>query len=332
MITRDLPLMLGGLASLFGGRSSRFGTLIFHRVVPEPDPLQPGEICAAQFDELIGVLVRYFNILSAEEAIEAWQAGKLPPRTLVITFDDGYADNFTIAYPILRKHGVRALFFIASGYLDGGVMFNDAVIETVRRTELNELDLDWMGLGRYALSTVAQRRTLIQTLLQRIKYLSLDGRCEALDRLREEAAVALPADLMLTTGQLRGLSGGGMAIGGHTTHHPILAVLDEDQAMDEVVKNRLQLADLLGEAPRFFAYPNGKPGTDYTAQNVRMIERAGYEAAFTTSWGSVGRESGIYELPRFTPWERQPGRFCLRIAQNFLRVNAPQLATPALAS
>lgn len=320
-----LPLVCDGVASLFCGQATRLSALIFHRVFPVQDPFYPSEVYAEKFDELLSVLVRCFNVLPVGEAIALWRDGRLPPRALVITFDDGYADNFTVAYPILRKHGVEAAFFIASGYLDGGVMFNDLVIESLRRTQLDEIDLEWLGLGRRNIAGLPQRRSVTNEVLLKVKYLSLQEREEALARLISETQVDRPVDLMMSSEQLRALRDGGMEIGGHTMNHPILAVLDDQAAEDEIVANRAHLTQILGHSPRFFAYPNGKPGMDYLARDVRIVRRAGYEAAFTTSSGSIGKESDRFELPRFTPWERTPTRFSLRLAQNFLRVNAQQL-------
>lgn len=325
-----LPLVRDGVASLFGGHATRLGALIFHRVFPVQDPFQPSEVYAAQFDELLGILVRRFNVLPVAEAIALWRAGRLPPRALVITFDDGYADNFTVAYPILRKHGLEAAFFIASGFLDGGVMFNDLVIESFRRTQLDEINLEWLGLGVRNIADIARRRAVANEVLLKVKYLSLQAREEALARLILEARVDRPFDLMMSSEQLRALRDGGMEIGGHTMNHPILAVLDDQAAENEIVLNRAHLARILGTPPRFFAYPNGKPGVDYSARDVQMVRDAGYEAAFTTSWGSIGKETDRFELPRFTPWERTATRFSLRLAQNFLRVNAQQLTAPTM--
>lgn len=327
-----LPLVCDGLASFFGGNATRLGALIFHRVFPVQDPFQPSEIYAAQFDALLGALVRHFNVLPVGEAIDLWQHGRLPPRSLVITFDDGYADNYTVAYPILRKHGLEAAFFIASGYLNGGVMFNDLVIESLRRTQLEEINLEWLGLGLglQNISDLARRRAVTERVLLKVKYLSLQARKEVLARLMSEAGVDRPVDLMMTSEQLCALRNGGMEIGGHTMNHPILAVLDERAAEDEIISNRKHLTQILGQPPRFFAYPNGKPGVDYSARNVQMVRDAGYEAAFTTSWGSLGKESDRFELPRFTPWERTAMRFSLRLAQNFLRVNAQRVTAPPI--
>ncbi|MBS0354169.1 MAG: polysaccharide deacetylase family protein [Proteobacteria bacterium] len=325
-----LPLVCDGVASLFRGQATRLSALIFHRVFPVQDPFYPSEVYAEKFDELLSILVRRFNVLPLGEAIALWRDGRLPPRALVITFDDGYADNFTVAYPILRKHGVEAAFFIASGYLDGGVMFNDLVIESLRRTQLDEIDLEWLGLGRVNIADLPRRRSVTNEVLLKVKYLSLQAREEALARLISETQVDRPVDLMMSSEQLRALRDGGMEIGGHTMNHPILAVLDDQAAENEVVLNRAHLTQILGEPPRFFAYPNGKPGVDYLARDVRIIRRAGYEAAFTTSRGSIGKESDRFELPRFTPWERTSTRFSLRLAQNFLHVNAQQLTPPVM--
>ena len=76
--------------------------MIFHRVLPEPDPLFPGEPDADRFDAQLALLEHWFNILPLPDAIRGLREERLPPRPLTITFDDGYADNCTVALPILR--------------------------------------------------------------------------------------------------------------------------------------------------------------------------------------------------------------------------------------
>ncbi len=285
----------------------------------------PGEVYAAVFDSLIGMLADTYNVLPLDDALELRRAGKLPPRAVVITFDDGYEDNFSVALPILKRHGVVAAFFVASGFLSGGMMFNDRVRETIRLTQRDELNLDWLDLSVRKLGPVETRERLVEELLRRIKYMSLDVREAALVRLEADAGVSLPTGMMMSPAQLRGLADAGMIVGGHTVNHPILSVLDDKGAREEIERNRDELGSILGHVPRFFAYPNGKPGADYSARDVELVRQAGYEAAFSTSIGSVGPESDVFQLPRFTPWDRTAGRFALRLAHNFLRVGAPQL-------
>ena len=73
-----------------------------------------------------------FNVISLADGVAGLKRGCLPPRALSITFDDGYRDNHDIALPILLQLGLPATFFVATGFLDGGRMFNDTVIEAVR--------------------------------------------------------------------------------------------------------------------------------------------------------------------------------------------------------
>jgi peptidoglycan/xylan/chitin deacetylase (PgdA/CDA1 family) len=116
------------------GARGRLSILIFHRILAAPDALLPDELDAARFDAVCGWLRRWFNVLPLDEAVRQLAAGDLAARALSITFDDGYADNHNVALPILARHGMCATFFVATGFLDGGRMFNDTLIEAVRRT------------------------------------------------------------------------------------------------------------------------------------------------------------------------------------------------------
>jgi len=133
-----------------GGTRGRLSILIFHRVLAETDPLFPGEPNAAQFDKLCAHLRARFEVLPLSEAVTRLQQGSLPAGALAITFDDGYADNLSIAAPILRKHHLPATLFIATGYLDGGCMWNDKLIEAFRSTRNSEIDLRDLGLETYS--------------------------------------------------------------------------------------------------------------------------------------------------------------------------------------
>lgn len=320
-----LSLALEGVRSLLGGNSKRLTVLIFHRVLPEVDPLSPHEMHASRFDALVGRLVQFFNVLPMDEALARLKSGTLPPRAIVITFDDGYADNFTIACPILVRHGVRATFFVASGFLDGGIMWNDIAREAIRGFDGDQIDLEWIGLGVCRVTTNVERLHLTEALLPKLKYLTPFGRRSALDRLVEQTRSIIPNDMMMSTAQLLALQLAGMEIGGHTLDHPILAVIPEDDARQQMVDNRAHLTRLLGGTPRYFAYPNGRPEQDYQAVHARMAREIGYEAAFTTSYGSVGPESGLFELPRFTPWDKGALRFTLRLGHNFFRGHSQRL-------
>ena len=96
--------------------------------------------------------------------------------------------------------------------------------------------------------------------------------------------MAPACDLMLTTDQLRSLAAAGMTIGAHTISHPILSRVDEQQAHAEMAESKERLESITGSKVPLFAYPNGKPGTDYTMTHVRLAREAGFEAACSTGW------------------------------------------------
>jgi hypothetical protein len=81
-----------------------------------------------------------------------------------------------------------------------------------------------------------------------------------------------------------------------------------------------QALEALIRAPvRTFAYPNGKPGQDYLAEHAAMAREIGFAAAVSTSWGAASKASDSFQLPRFTPWDRNDARFVLRLLQNMRR-------------
>lgn len=303
-----------------GGRS-RLSVLIFHRVHAEADPLFPGELHARSFDRQMGWIKRWFNVLPLAEAVTGLRNGSLPARPAVVTFDDGYADNRTVALPILQRHGLTATFFIASGFLDGGRMWNDTLIETLRRCPGPRLDLTGLGLDAYPTDSAEQRRSAITALIRRLKYLDPTERLRQVEAIAGHAGAELPDDLMLTKTQLRELAQAGMTIGAHTVNHPILARLTEGEALVEMVEGKQRLEQIIDRPVHFFAYPNGKPDEDYAKVHVRLARAAGFEAALSTAWGAASTGCDLYQIPRFSPWDRTKVRYGLRLAGNLRRVD-----------
>jgi peptidoglycan/xylan/chitin deacetylase (PgdA/CDA1 family) len=301
------------------GARGRLSILIFHRVLPAVDPLFPHEVDARAFDRLCGWIGSMFNVLRLDDAVDRLAAGRLPARAACITFDDGYADNRTIAMPILLRHRMPAAFYVATGFLDGGRMWNDTVIESIRRTPLSSLDLGPLGidgLGVLPLGSTDQRRAAIEAILGRIKHRRPDERLALVQAIAERAAARLPDDLMMRSEQVRELHSGGMLVGAHTVSHPILATLTPDEARHEIAESRRVLQDIVGQRIGHFAYPNGKPVQDYNDENVRIVRELGFDSAVSTAWGAARAQADRHQLPRFTPWDRTRLRFGLRMARN----------------
>lgn len=320
------------LAPMARGGRRGLSTLIYHRVLAARDELMPFELERVAFERQIAWLASCCRVLPLDEAAARLRAGTLPARAACITFDDGYADNAELALPILQKYGVPATFFAAAGFLDGGCMWNDAIIDLVRRTRLAALDARVLGLGCYPLDSLAARNQAIDALIAHHKYLPMAERQASVDALAQLAGVAPRRDLMMTSAQVRQLHDAGMRIGAHTMHHPILARLPAAQARAEIADGKRRLEDIIDAPVTLFAYPNGKPGRDYLPEHVAMVKALGFQAAVSTAWGGAGRAPDLFQLPRFTPWDRGPARFMLRLARNLgfeARRVSDTVATPS---
>lgn len=310
---------------MMGPFSHCLSILIYHRVVAEPDPLVPDQVCARQFDWHLAVLGRWFTVLSLREGAARLHDGTLPVRSACVTFDDGYADNAAVALPILSRRGVPATFFVATSFIDSGRMWNDSVVETIRGAQGHTLDARCIGLEALSISTIELRQKACERVLAALKYLPLEERQRRVEELAAETSASLPPDLMMTAEQVRHLSTNGMEIGAHTVTHPILAQLDSGRANTEIRDSKRRLEAITGNPVRLFAYPNGKPGLDYLQEHVGMVRSLGFEAAVSTAWGVAHTASDPFQLPRFTPWDRTPGRFLLRLLHNTFRTGAKRV-------
>ncbi len=272
-----------------------------------------------RFDEILSWVTQWFHVLPLAEAVERLERQSLPARSACITFDDGYADNATNALPILDSHDVPATFFVATGYLNGGRMWNDTIIEAIRGTSEAELQLDNIGAGVLPTGCTAEKRQTIERLISLIKYRSIRERDEIAAVVAGVSRSRLPDDLMMSDGQVRQLQDAGMTIGAHTVDHPILSLCDPAEAKRQIGDSRDHLQELTGEKVTLFAYPNGKPGKDYLPEQTRLVKELGFRAAVSTAPGASRAGDDLYQLRRFTPWDRSRHRFVARLALNLTR-------------
>ena len=296
------------------GARQGLSVLIFHRVHRQRDPLHPNEPTEAEFRRDMEFLAASFPILPLWDGVMTLAEAERPFHAVAITFDDGYADNVDVALPVLRDFDLPATFFVASGLLDGGIMWNDRIIEGIRGAVSEELDLRSLDLGRHDISTTECKREAARSLIRQLKYRRFEERESFAKRIGEACHGAPRSDLMMSSTQLRNLASYSKAeIGGHTVTHPILSLLSESDARREICECKEQLEAAIGRRLRCFAYPNGILGHDFDREHSDLVREAGFDLAVSTNPGGVHRSSNKFLLPRFTPWDQQMWRFGLRM-------------------
>ncbi|MFC1684780.1 polysaccharide deacetylase family protein [Pseudomonadota bacterium] len=289
----------------------RLNILIYHRVLNQPDPLRPNEVDIQRFNKHMKWVKRCFNVLDLSKAVELMHMHQLPPRSLSITFDDGYKDNYTNALPILKAHQLKATVFVSTAFLNSGAMWNDIVIESFRNVESDVIDMTQYGLGVYDL--IDERNGSLNRLLTDLKYLSFDQRAKIVGDIPGLFSTKTPLDLMMNDDEVKAMSSQGITIGAHTVNHPILSKIEPNSAEHEILGSKNYLEELLDKPVDMFAYPNGKPGIDYCDEHVQMVKRMGFKAAVSTAWGVASDMSDRYQLPRFTPWDRNALKYIGRL-------------------
>jgi len=299
---------------------NKLSILIYHRVLADGE-FGFGDPTESEFRQQMGNLQKHFNVLTLREAVTALSTRTLPSRAAVVTFDDGYRDNYSRALPILKSHGLRATFFIATDYLDGGTMWNDKITYSVLNSPLDRIDLSRFGLGAVSLDSPQQRLNIVRQLLSNVKHLDMQDREVAADLIVDDAKGVIPDNLMMTSDELKAMAHADMEIGGHTRSHPILGKIDDESAIKEIQGGKQDIEQILGNEITSFAYPNGKPSQDYFKRHSDIVKNAGFKCAVSTAWGVSNVQTDLYQLPRFTPWDKTPVKFRLRLYKNLFNTH-----------
>ncbi|HET9941453.1 MAG TPA: glycosyltransferase [Candidatus Eisenbacteria bacterium] len=280
------------------------GILTYHRVLP----LHESRMYAHQgmvmprdeFESQIGHLDRHYHVLPFPEAVERLKAHTLPPKALTITFDDGYRDNYEHAWPLLRKYGLPATFFLVTDSLDRKErLWWDEVVEAVLRMGSNGISEDWLEPRvRAALGTdyKIDPRRAAGRIVRLLNEAPRAERVRAIQMLRE-CTGCTPEDqgrLMMSWEEAREMLGSGMTFGSHTRTHAFLDELSDDEVASEVRWSTDRIRAMLDPTSRWLAYPR-RPAM---SRGAAILAQAGIEAAVSTDPGLNPPGSDLYALRR----------------------------------
>lgn len=280
--------------------------LCLHSIVPDgqlKEPFHPRQhlMISASFLEalIIDLRRRGFDLVSLEDAVKRLEYGSSQPF-VAFTLDDGYADNFAVAYPIFSRHQVPFTVFVTTGFIDRTVPVWWVALEALIRQR------DCVVLSDSVISTrtLPEKNAAYAMIDKLVMRLAPDRISMFFDRLwdansgTQARAEALAAPL--TWADLRTMAATGLAtIGCHTVSHRPLSRLEQGICETEILGARDRITAELRKAPQFFAYPYGGPG-EVGDVAPKIVAKANFEAAFGLNRMLLGRldHKVTYLLPR----------------------------------
>jgi peptidoglycan/xylan/chitin deacetylase (PgdA/CDA1 family)/protein-tyrosine-phosphatase len=277
---------------------------MFHAVVPEP--LEVPNYCFLEeglFKQQLDMIERYFRILPLSQAVREMQLGSLTEPTAVITFDDGFHNNYTVAYPELKRRGIPASIFVSTGFIDSdSTPWFCRILSAVSDTTLNSFD--WNN-RHYRLSGPSQRSRAAASLMAQLKQQpqnTVIAETEAIEialGMEPDRRIGCesPFRMMSSQAVMEMARSGLVEIGGHTDSHAILSRLSAPEQRTEILSSIDAISDWLGRSCSLFAYPNGQ-FADFDEHAVDYLREAGVWIALTAAPGENQWYENVMELRR----------------------------------
>lgn len=281
-----------------------FGVLNYHRVAEVVHDPWDLAVSPAHFDQQMAALRRAGVVAppAAELFDDRWARVGTRPARVVVTFDDGYADNLFAALPALERHDVPAVLFVATWFVDRASFWWDDLAELVLGGEVGEVAAAAAAVGILPSATPAEGSPawLLDVLYERVVGRPTEEIAGLVDELADELG-RVPERTSrgpLTSEELARLAAHPLVtLGGHTVSHPRLAQLPPAAARHEIRAGLDELTRRFGPAPRLFAYPYGNTDRSVAA----LAAGLGLRHAFTTAPRWLGPTDRPQLLPRLHP-------------------------------
>ncbi len=323
--------------NLFARTASSLGALMVLETLARRDCLmilnyhRIGDRYATEFDEgmfaataegleeQVKYLRKKYSVITLDEAVDLVVSNKgFRGVAVLITFDDGYADNYHRAFPVLHSLGVQGTFFLVSSYLSQPVVpWWEKIAYWVRNCPKETLRIAYPEPAEFFLPP-GRRSAVINQVLHFFKSPKTTDGARFLAELEQECAVRKPfrsdSRLFMTWEMAAEMARAGMGIGSHTKSHPILSKLSRADQLKEVKESRELLSSRLGVPIQALAYPVGAR-TSFNQDTVSALREAGYRAAFSYYGGlnRMGRTS-CFDIQRFAIETEPFFRFRLQVA------------------
>lgn len=268
-------------------------------------PLYSEFMPISEFEQHLKVYLKYGTPISLEDLL---CKERLPRSPIVVTIDDGYANNYDLGFPVLKKYNFPATIFLTTGFIDRKQFLWTDWLEFIAVNASNadikiELNKEVISLN---LGEPQVRNNLVKQLKSILKNMPINKIKSFLNELQEMSKVKydwerIPEELQpLTWKQIREMKKSGLiSFGGHTVSHAILSKCNKEEQKFEIVESKARIEKELNEECLILAYPNGKEN-DFTEETIRLAKKANYRIAVTTNSGyENSNEYDSYKLKRW---------------------------------
>ena len=290
----------------------------YHGILPAGyqvlDPALDGALVSAEsFRQQLHLLKEQYNVISPEE-FSLWCDSQysLPPRSVLLTCDDGLKNVLTDMVPLLHEVALTCLFFVTGGSLaekSSILWYEELYLLFLAAGNSFTLELADADLGISVVS-VQDKRSKWWDLVKKLSRFGQLRRDELLGQVREQLQISVASTskysddpilrrrfLMMNELELRELAASGMSIGAHTLSHPMLSQAADELAWSEIFESRRNLEQALSKVVWALAYPFGDAGS-ITKREQEMADRAGFKCAFVNIGGGLGAATPLFALPR----------------------------------
>jgi peptidoglycan/xylan/chitin deacetylase (PgdA/CDA1 family) len=312
-------LYYSGINSLFGGWKHRAVVLAYHRVLEryrEPLDLAQDFIPLLDFRRQIEFLLKTHKPISLLDLITQ---NKWNEPVFAITFDDGYRDNYTYAFPALQDMGVTATLFVTTDAVSGrDWLWWDKLLLVLHKSIGSVLEIAGKSHSILDESKLFYTQKIMSKMLA-----AKPNRDEFINKITEKyAGNRLDAQMpYMGWDEVKQLHAAGWTIGAHTVSHPLLTALSVEEARHEIVDCAQEIAEHIGEYPRLFAYPNGKI-TDTSDALTALLQENGFVSAFILDEHQPFRFTDPYLINRIAPLGGESqALFKLRLSNLYYRFN-----------
>lgn len=272
--------------------------LMYHRIVPS---VTPGAIDINRFRQQMRTIKRELNPVSLSELIAGHERNNIPENAIVITFDDGYADFYDYAYPVLLEEKIPCTLFVTTGFVSGDIwLWPDRLRYCLDHSRKETVKFTGK---RHLLSLRGSRTSVWNDIADYCLTLSNKEKIEFLDRVEEDLKVVLPETpppqfKALDWTQIREIAGAGIEIGSHSVSHPVMTSLDDESLRFELVQSKMEIERQIGRQITSFCYPNGQP-FDFDERVKAAVREAGYKCALA-AFPARGTLNDYLEIKRYS--------------------------------